>query len=67
MGAEGTLVPEADEAHNPATNQDSEQPGRVRHGPKHPNWKRDQFHRLDAFREGRPQVGELSGGAVETL
>ena len=66
-GVERALVPVADEALHPETCQNLGQtvqgnrPGRIRHGPKHPNRERDERHRLEGSREGRPQVGELFG------
>merc|ERR1711891_121281 len=39
----------------------------VRLPPYHQERKQDEVRRLEAFQVGRPQVGELSAGALETL
>ena len=47
--------------------QDGSRPSRLHHHPGHPLWREDKVRRMEAYRQGRPKIGKLSVGAVETL
>ena len=73
METQVSVVPQGSPPSLPATHQTSSESGhgggdgQVRRHPGHTHGRQDQVRRLEAFRRGRPQVGELSAGAQQTL